>query len=143
MSSLKQSTSLPSTSVFVKQQEQQNRPNETEQWPIYSDILSPTEIYARFFWGRAKHHISTLLCTTRWSMEWGPFGEYGKGGFLPEACGMYKQYPIICPRFGFLGTLVSRTSELQKIRYEWWQLTKCLAIFNHLLVSLCLAFSAP
>lgn len=140
-SSVKQSATLPGIGVFVKQQEHQNRPNGMEQWPIYSDILSPTEIYARFFWGRAKHHISTLLCATGWSMEWGPFAEYGKGGFLPEACGMYKQYPTICPQFGFLGTLLSRISELWKVCCEWWQQTMYFTIFNHPLVSLCLAFS--
>lgn len=52
----KQSASLPGPRVFVRQQEHQHGPNGGEQWPIYSDILSPAGGYARFFWGRAKHH---------------------------------------------------------------------------------------
>lgn len=87
---------LPGTWVFVKWQEHQNYPNGTEQWLIYSDILSPTETYARLFWGKAKHRISTYCVPLAWVRR-GVLGEYVKGGFLPEAYGMYKQYPIICP----------------------------------------------
>lgn len=37
--------------------------------------------------------------------EVGHFGEYGKGGLLPDACGMYKQYPVICPWIWISGDL--------------------------------------
>lgn len=57
---------LPGTWVFVKWQEHQNYPNGTEQWLIYSDILSPTETYARLFWGKAKHRISTYCVPLAW-----------------------------------------------------------------------------
>lgn len=48
---------------YVKQQEHQNCPNGTEKWPIYSDILSTTEMYARVFWVKARHLLSTYCAT--------------------------------------------------------------------------------
>jgi hypothetical protein len=59
-------------------------------YPVYSWT------YARSFWGQPRGHINTLLYATCWSVELGVFEEYGKVGFLPEACRMCKQYPLIC-----------------------------------------------
>jgi hypothetical protein len=71
--------------------------NGAEQWPLYSDILSPPEPHARSFWGKPEGFMNTLLYATCSHVELRVFAECGKVGFLPEACRMCKQYPLSCP----------------------------------------------